>query len=489
MSLEDSRRSMKNMIHVIMLVTVLISFLSLLLRSRVFVPGGVLSDMYVLSVPDGDLSAPPAVHSSKFCASNRTNTPLIIHAGPHKTATSTLQTLLEVNRHLMLKTAGLTYMGKFTKFNHKVCPEDVPFCLDQDFVNNATPDNVVEFETTMRAHLGGGGVLLSGEGFSKLVSAQNTQILPGHQKDLTLESLQGMQDCFDMTILLAYRRYFEWIVSAYNSLQKIRKGRISYEWPKEGGHYYGKDDDTKYGEGPDVRGDGGDGDDALEYDGTFKMWYEGLHDHEKCHNCNYNWVKFWGPQHHPTDWTARFFQQSFPGIRTRVYNLHQKGDFFSNVVCQTVPGAHKFCDALRLGEGAPVPALNPNAPFEHDRLAAAAHVAGLLATGPTRPQVRKKFLEAFPDVPSRPGMRYTCPAGKVLEQLLATSVKYERAVHEKYLSPPQGKKERKRFFHSLELEQSKSFDEYIQKKKFCNWDVDYIIEHDLEIRSWFKNIK
>jgi len=482
---------MKNMIHVIMLVTVLISFLSLLLRSRVFVPGGVLSDMYVLSVPDGDLSAPPAVHSSKFCASNRTNTPLIIHAGPHKTATSTLQTLLEVNRHLMLKTAGLTYMGKFTKFNHKVCPEDVPFCLDQDFVNNATPDNVVEFETTMRAHLGGGGVLLSGEGFSKLVSAQNTQILPGHQKDLTLESLQGMQDCFDMTILLAYRRYFEWIVSAYNSLQKIRKGRISYEWPKEGGHYYGKDDDTKYGEGPDVRGDGGDGDDALEYDGTFKMWYEGLHDHEKCHNCNYNWVKFWGAEHHPTEWTARYFARSFPGIRTKVYNLHQEGDIFSNFVCQTMPKAEDFCAALRRGEGEPVPSMNPTDPFEHDRLAVVAYAAGLITTevpAPERRFVRKKFLEVFPDVPSRPGMKYVCPREEDLEKLLATSIKYEKRVYQKYFSLPQGKKEKSRLFKRLELEQRNSFDEYKRQKKFCSWDVDYIIEHDLEIRNWFKEL-
>eukprot|EP00588_Corethron_pennatum_P008417 CAMPEP_0194292430 /NCGR_PEP_ID=MMETSP0169-20130528/45591_1 /TAXON_ID=218684 /ORGANISM="Corethron pennatum, Strain L29A3" /LENGTH=477 /DNA_ID=CAMNT_0039040603 /DNA_START=191 /DNA_END=1624 /DNA_ORIENTATION=- len=477
-----------------MLVTVLMSFLSLLLRSRVLVPGGGLSEPYgVLSVPDsvlsapaGVFSAPPAVHSSKFCASNGTNTPLIIHAGPHKTATSTLQTMFEVNRHLMLKKTGLTYMGKFTKFNHKVCPEDVPFCLDQDFVNKPTADIVVEFETTMRAKLGGGGVVLSGEGFSKLVSARNTHILPGYKKDLTLKSLQGMQGCFDMTILLAYRRYFEWILSAYNSLQKIRKGRNSYEWPKKGGRYYGS------GEGPDVIGDGGKGDDALEYDGTFKIWFESLHDREKCQSCNYSWAKFWGAEHHPTEWTARYFARSFPGIRTKVYNLHQEGDIFSNFVCQTMPGTKDFCDALRRGEGEQAPSMNPTDPFEHDRLAVVAHAAGLITTelpAPERRFVRKKFLEAFPDVPSRPGMKYVCPREKDLEKLFATSIKYEKRVYQKYFSLPKGEKETSMLFKRLELEQRNSFDEYKRQKKFCNWDVDYIIEHDLEIRNWFKELK
>jgi len=473
---------MRKLIYVIIpiiLVTVLLPFLSSVLRSKV----QVLAPGFDVVVSDGAPNGvpTPVVQSSVFCAAwNGTNynTPLIIHAGPHKTATTTLQTLLEVNRHLMLKTTGLTYMGKFTYFHEKKCPEDVPFCLDNDFIDGSTPGSVAKFEFEMRKHLGGGGVVLSGEGFSKIMSRKHTNVLPGHRKDLSLASLRDMQGCFDMTIVLAYRRYFEWIVSAYNSLQKFRKGRSNYNWPTEGGHYYGKDDVTV--------------DAASENDGTFKMWYEGLHDGQKCPGCTYNWVKFWGSQHHPTDWTARFFQRSFPGIRVSVYNLHQEGEIFSNFVCQTVPGSKNFCDALRRGEGEPAPSMNPTVPFEHDILAAAAHAAGLITTKapvPKREYVRKKFLDAFPDVPSRPSMKYHCLTEDVLEKLLATSIQYEKTVYVKYFSPPQEGEERTRFFKGLELEQRNSFEEYIQEKKFCNWDVDYILEHDLEIRNWFKNLK
>mmetsp|Transcript_29873 Transcript_29873/g.68535 ORF Transcript_29873/g.68535 Transcript_29873/m.68535 type:complete len:308 (+) Transcript_29873:184-1107(+) len=207
--------------------------------------------------------------------SDKRKSQLLIHAGPHKTATTTIQTAFELNRGLLYNSSTYEYIGKFSKYSDKLCPPDLSFCIDHGFMSHPTSESIENFDSKMRQlYRDGVSVVISGEGMAQIVSKRRDRTEP------ILVALQKLEDNFEITIALSYRRYFEWLVSAHNSLQKLLKDRKNKNWP-----------DTR---------------NKLEIDDyAFKYWYKGMYKRKTCPTCTYNWSRFWGPEYHPTEWVAQ----------------------------------------------------------------------------------------------------------------------------------------------------------------------------------------
>jgi hypothetical protein len=87
---------------------------------------------------------------------------------------------------------------------------------------------------------------------------------------------------------------------------------------------------------------------------------------------------------HPTIERINTYQPVFDEVV--VHNMHQDGDFVTNVMCESVPGARHCCKKLKKDK-LEVPLLNASVNLDHDIIAVEARTRGLLRRSLSRSEV------------------------------------------------------------------------------------------------------
>lgn len=173
----------------------------------------------------------------------------VIHVGPHKTATSSIQCEMSYYQSLLESFGNFAYLGRrygecrsksrIPKYdNMTIKTRDLVRCLDRH--TDYSPCNMTRewrnFEQTLdelsRARQ---NVLLSDEAFSRMKLKTNKNY--SSNLEILFQSIQNHG--FQLKIVLVYRHYFSWLLSQYNEHYKPLASRSQYQiWPtNKGGKY------------------------------------------------------------------------------------------------------------------------------------------------------------------------------------------------------------------------------------------------------------
>ena len=166
---------------------------------------------------------------------NGTKPVFVLHAGPPKTGTTTLQCSLPV---LKLEEDGFLYIGKVTDcpFSRKkranyVNTKSLATCMNKySGRNNTWLEQQCKEYRKMKEILDFSlendfDVIYSSEGF-----------FDGFELS---DAFKSLVSGFEVKVMIVYRRYYQWLPSRYNSLSKPdsnrHKRRTLEKWPKDGG--------------------------------------------------------------------------------------------------------------------------------------------------------------------------------------------------------------------------------------------------------------
>ena len=165
----------------------------------------------------------------------------VLHIGPHKTGTSSLQCQLNTLKSFLGQNSTVDYIGRIygdclpkedvrTFRNSIVDTRRLVSCLDRHEIDgyrcNETKDWNHFVQILLRLAEKHQSVILSDEAFARLrVSPSNMKLLHS-----TLTSV------FDVRLIVVYRRFWEWILSIHNEDFKPLARRHRYSvWPDQGG--------------------------------------------------------------------------------------------------------------------------------------------------------------------------------------------------------------------------------------------------------------
>ena len=150
-------------------------------------------------------------YSSPNSTTSKTQKPRFVwHVGPMKTGTTSIQGELEALRNILLEQDGWYFA-----------------CQNGLFQGVKKPDFVHRFTTEMkRLRQQGLNVILSNENYSVLYrEADYAQIA------------QALGDEWDVTIVIGYRPYYEWVPSMWSQTHKLKlrekSGRHEYPWHEQ----------------------------------------------------------------------------------------------------------------------------------------------------------------------------------------------------------------------------------------------------------------
>lgn len=260
---------------------------------------------------------------------------LVLHVGPQKTASSTLQDAWH-------KPQGLLSLLRADNYRY-------------EFIN---------------PHRGFFQCQVYGGGFHDCVASKKLKdvlVSAAHnQKNLLLsdENLDGVyaetlrdvidDNQFKVSVVVVYRRIHEWLVSWYNQINKSTNkdvhGNILLD---HNGNPY-REEHTHW---PDQGG--------VKVP-TFSQWYQ-------------DYTKYWKPSELVANHHSISFMNAYKPLFENivVYNMHQDGDLVKNFMCDVVPDAQHCCDRLKNG-ALNIPRVNGSVKLDHDILAVEARERGLL---------------------------------------------------------------------------------------------------------------
>jgi len=233
----------------------------------------------------------------------------IIHVGPPKTGTTSIQCGLAHMSEVLATLDNYYYIGTqchkrdkehniekktgykplnpiYDMFIHLEMAHPLPFSVQESLDHHYRQNH---------------NIILSVEKFSAMRDTQGA-----------LENMRKVFDPekWDVRIIIAYRRYFEWFPSQYN--QEVLGGR-------------------KRGE---------------DHIPSFREYFLKKHNHwetgapiERELQFSEKHIRF-----HPTISTLQTYASLFD---VEIFNYYMQGDLVTNFVCHAIPGAHQTCDLLR----------------------------------------------------------------------------------------------------------------------------------------------
>lgn len=270
---------------------------------------------------------------------------LVIHVGPQKTGSTTLQHVWgdQLEMRNALKQDNFDY--------HFINPHRGMFDCDLDgdrWANCKVSGKLLQILSNARTKRR--NLILSDENLDhRFAGALREAINDKH---------------FRVKVVLVYRRIHRWLPSWYSQINKTgnmdSKGNLlrnkdgqperrpHTKWPSEGGVYIP----------------------------NFSDWYKTFVDHFHSIDLVSN---------HPSISFKDAYKPYFDQIK--VYDIDQEGDLVTNFMCQMIPGASKTCHRLKLGS-INLPALsNPSVNLDHDILSVQAYEHGLIDERLSRPSV------------------------------------------------------------------------------------------------------
>jgi hypothetical protein len=352
-------------------------------------------------------------------ASEKRKNHLVLHVGPQKTGSSTLQAAWDI-----------MYRNSMDRdnYNYKhITPEDHDFSCDVGpwggFKSCEASESLKTLiKSTAKA---GRNLLLSDENLDDRFAA----------------TLRGVidDDQWIVTVVVVYRRIHEWLVSWYNQIHKTTnldsKGNVLIDkngnpyrqehvhWPSQGGRRVP----------------------------LFSEWY-------------FEFIYYWDQtklveKHRSVDF-YNIYAKLFDDVI--VYDMHADGDLVTNFMCEIIPQADHSCIQLQEHKIA-LPTVNPSVNLDHDILAVAAHEQGYIHGKITR----REAVDAV--------AKHVKATGKKLPQKCNDSIInqmydwLERS--EKYMFADEWTEERN-------AAMNESFQTDLAKGKLCDVDVEEIFKDE-----------
>jgi hypothetical protein len=386
-----------------------------------------------------------AISSGENPSKNATIDPhrplLILHVGPPKTATTTLQNFLSHYRTL-LRQDNYDFVGTFPGENmdHNPFLSGVGRSCGRS-VHRAIMHGKKPMDVACWARMKKELAKSRQTGVNIILSEENLSVDTYSLRPI-FELLVQEQE-WSVKIVVAYRRFHEWIISAKNqaerpSSRQLRRNR----WTQQSGlptlpHY------------PYIE-------EVINGSRQMPMWY--------------------------TDNVVRRYEEAgFDSNDVVVWNLHAND--YSNIVesffCDVLTGAVKTCAESQRLRAKDIPRANPSMPLEYDMLAVAAAEQGLVNLTFVRANVAivaQVQQEHFLGKTAR-DFAMKCLPRHELEPLLQTAIQYESE-----LLPE---------FHSSKLGRvalKASFELAVQDKKYCSVDTETVLQ-DPAWQAFFQNLK
>jgi hypothetical protein len=322
---------------------------------------------------------PESVHNHKDVSKKPL---LIIHVGPPKTGTTTLQSalwkyrpFLEQNNYLYLgKSEDYEYDPILDAFTSKVCYQRVK-------KRRGTPLSDIPCWSSMMDALDvhnkrGKNLILSDE----VLSRYHHIPFSGHQPSrLNWGDMKSTFEKWDVRIVFGYRRYYEWILSVKNQIDKYTSHHRSLQnWEQDGGK-------------------------------RMQPIHEHLHEMmvQVC----------------PFPSSAQTYEGYSPHFPVSWYNMHST-DIVTQFLCDIVPNATAACTERRQHPNKILD--NPSQPtLQYDLLAHEAHDLGLFNSTLPRQWVANETRHYHEYDLGRKPFNVTCPSQSQLEPLLERSIQEE----------------------------------------------------------------
>ena len=360
---------------------------------------------------------------------------LYLHAGPPKTATSTIQAKLFEHQKNLSKD-GIVFLGRaksgwyLNSFPHVAhCPMYRRYAEKADGIS---PNCFSKMNATLQSYYHSGkDIIISDEVVGIMYS----------EKKLAKRSTQAMQDFadlvrdWDVRILLGYRPYFDFVISQFNEQWEIKAAKVKMNrWPKNGGKSV-----------PLVK-DSWSSNTGLADDG---------------------WPA--------TADMADFFSKTFANVT--VFDITNPGDLSTHFFCNILENANEACAAQKalLASGSKQTRVNVANPLDYDMLATAASAKGLFSLDLKRSHVAKMVQQHHEDTLGLKVRDFPliCPS------LSHTMALFNATVDQEEKLVPGNKAS-----HS-KLEAT--FQKRLATKAFCNVDVEKVLAEEAWI-DFFKSL-
>lgn len=359
----------------------------------------------------------------------------VLHVGPPKTATTTIQCGLDELSAELAKDDSYFFMGKR-------CPRS----------NNETMANGEAGIPGHHLMLGLNSANPNSRGYEKLKERMEYHRARGNHMIFSIEAMSNhledrpetwklflsMFEGWNVRIVVAYRHYFDWIRSMYFQ-QHIGK-KYREKWPEQKGL-----------EHPSFH-------DFLGY--HLERW-----ERRTPSNDGHSWGQ------HLSLYAVRYFAEHFDDVW--VFDLHQDGDVLTNFVCQMVPNASNTCRRLQTSSFIDVGVKRESHSFDADRLAFAAYSGGVL----DKEIGRTAAVKAISTELEKTGVlsiasNMVCLTDSVASKFLNASLWFEREVLATVGS--HGRAARVTF-HREPSEHVEAFQEAIRRRKFCEVDTEVVL--------------
>jgi hypothetical protein len=282
---------------------------------------------------------------------------LYLHAGPPKTATSTIQAKLFEHQKNLSKD-GIVFLGRaksgwyLNSFPHVAhCPMYRRYAEKADGIS---PNCFSKMNVTLQSYYHSGkDIIISNEVVGIMYS----------EKKLAKRSTQAMQDFadlvrdWDVRILLGYRPYFDFVISQFNEQWEIKAAKVKMNrWPKNGGKSVPLVKDS-WSSNTGLA-DGG-------WPATADM--------------------------------ADFFSKTFANVT--VFDITNPGDLSTHFFCNILENANEACAAQKalVASGTKQTRVNVANPLDYDMLATAASAKGLFSLDLKRSHVAKMVQQHHED--------------------------------------------------------------------------------------------
>ena len=376
------------------------------------------------------------------CASQQEQLYFIMHVGPQKTATTTIQCGLRNMEDYLLREKHVAVMetenchprpnattggGAATYDNILGGATFMPNCLKYWSADNSGMPSCWEESYGKWMHeqqLQNNSVVMSQE------MMVDTMKDPHRTKRVfsdMVESLPG----FQIVVIATYRRYYDWIVSLYGEKFKSKIKRKLMRWP----------------------GNGGIGIPSVE---TFAA----------------RALKR-GPPVPFTDVVTRALQDH-PGVNIKIINYHAGDSMETAFFCDAMPGATKVCTR---NETSSKGANQAPTHFWYDMLATKAFTEGRIPSNSTRKAVVAKMARFQEDTLGLSGQEFPmiCPLRKFYDTMLEESLRLEKIVM------PKDQHE------ELESQHMEAFEKARKSHKFCTINTTAVLE-EKQWLDFFKSL-
>jgi len=370
----------------------------------------------------------------------------LVHIGPHKTGTSSLQCELTFLKEALRDKASTEYIGRLygeclsdpsAHVRNIVDTRSLVKCLDKHSDKKPCSDRT-EWKNFKRLleklAANQTNIILSDEAFSRVRATDS---------NLRLFN-RTLSEFFRVQLVVVYRRYWEWLLSMYNEKYKPYSRRQHFQkWPDEHGGASMRSFPDYYRRLLKEQGFGGYQLLAQKLDMPAAMYL-----------------------------SRELFGKHFD--KARVFNMHQPGSLFENFVNATVPDL-QYVLAQQVNHPAGRP--NPSVSLDYDLLATAARKKGLLRISLRRRDATRaieKKIGKFPYSNETISVPLDCLTDQEQAGLLNRSLTLERNIFPDMVDE---------WTETHKAEFAKASTGY----RFCNVDTDKAIA-DPEWRHFFQSL-